>query len=589
MIKTLWLLFLFCTLSAMGAPYNLLDDSAIYIDTQNSSFETVLNKPFQKIQKTHINYGFNADISVWIRFELSNENNITTTSVLEINNPLLEHVVLYEEKAMPRYSGMLHVNAQQEQINPAFTIRLEPHSTRTYYLHVSNTTTALQFSLALVTTDHFKSSDKRKQFFIISFIGIIGAFLIYALALFIYTKAVSYLFYSFYIATLVFQQLTYIGFLPLYMPPEFTAIDNLLVVPKVAIMIIAAALFARSFLKTQNFETLDRIYKYFIYALIFQILFFATPWFYYPEITILTGLLFIFFNLYAGIYVYRKGNKQARFFIAGWSILIVGYFLSIIDALGLYSVMYHLPILVLICTIFEALFLLLAFVDQLNILQSQKALADMKLYKELELRNSIVNKEVEERTQALKSLYRELHHRVKNNLQIILSIIRLQGDRLDNESLKSPFLHLENRIRSIAKTHELLYQNEDTDTIDMHEYLESLCEDIQASLCKKNLKFSLDINADMALREAVYVGLIINELVSNSIKHAPACNQISIALHKEDAHAFSLHVSDNGTGYNDTAITQTSLGLKLVSTLVNDQLGGTMHRHDAVYEIRFSI
>ena len=375
------------------------------------------------------------------------------------------------------------------------------------------------------------------------------------------------------------------------MPQWFTAIDNLIVVPKLGIMIITAILFARSFLKTSTFKKIDKIYKYLIAITVIQMLTVSTPWFYLPEIMILTGLFFIFFNFYVAIYVYAKGNKQARFFIAGWVFLLIGYFLMILDALGMVSVMYHLQSLVLLCTILEALFLLLAFADRINILQMQKDHSERTLVKELRQRNIIVEKEVLNRTHTLNTLYRELHHRVKNNLQIILSIIRLQSDRVE-ERMREPFLELENRIRSIAKTHELLYQNEDLETIDMHEYIESLCEDIEASLSKKDLKFIIDVNADMALREAVYIGLIVNELVSNAIKHADDSSAIIITLHHSDATHFHLHVSDNGDGYDKSEISSKSLGLTLVRTLVQDQLNGTMkvHHNDAcTYDIRFTI
>jgi two-component sensor histidine kinase len=578
-------------LGLLGNEINLLKNAEIYVDRDQEPFSTITSKRFEAIDTEHLNYGFNADISIWIRFTLNNNSALTQETIVEVNNPLLEHVTLYSDTKDVLKKGMLHIEPSQHSINPAFSITLKAHCKQIYYLHVKNTTTALQFSLKQIDVKSFYDSDKAKQFFVVLFIGIIGAFLIYSLALFFYTRDISYFYYIIYIATLVFQQLTYIGFLPLYMPQSFTAIDNISVVPKVGAMIITAALFARSFLKSSNFKEIDRIYKLFIIMVIAQIITLSTPYFYYPEVTIVTGLLFIFYNLYAGIYVYKKGNKQARFFITGWSFLVVGYFLSIIDALGLYSVMYHLPSLVLLCTIFEALFLLLAFVDKLSILQQEKERSEKKLFHELERRNELVEVEVEVRTKALKNLYRELHHRVKNNLQIMLSIIRLQGDKLDNETLKSSFLQLENRIRSIAKTHELLYQNDAVDTIDMDEYIESLCGDINTSLSDTILNFNFDIDVKMGLKEAVYVGLIINELVSNSIKHASECDTITITLHQQDG-LYSLHVKDNGDGYTLMDTTYSSLGLKLVNILVHDQLNGTIettHQGQSSYDIRFKV
>ncbi len=585
-MKRILFLFLLLHVSLSALEINLLDKASIYVDKENTSFKDIRYKQFKKLSTKHINYGFNSAISLWIKFEISNNTSLVQESLLVLNNPLLETIVLYDEHNNSYVSGMLHISDKREHINPSFLVKISPHSRENYYLHISNTTTALQFSLTLNDRDSFHNNDKAKQFFITLFIGIIGAFLIYALALFFYTKDISYFYYSLYITVLVFQQLTYIGFLPLYMPVSFTHIDNLIVVPKVGFMIITAAIFARSFLKTSLFSMLDKIYKYFIYGVFFQILFLATPFFYYPEVTILTGLFFIFYNLYAGIYVYKKGNKQARFFIAGWSFLVVGYFFSIIDALGLYSVMYHLPSLVLACTIFEALFLLLAFVDKLSILQAQKEYSEHLLFTELQQRNLIVEEEVTQRTKALKNLYKELHHRVKNNLQIILSIIRLQNDRISDKESKEHFIELENRINSIAKTHELLYQDERGENINMYEYIHSLCEDIRASLCKKECYFKIETTLDMPLREAVYVGLIINELISNVIKYSQTSDTIKIVLQKKEAE-MCLHVSNNGADYKEKAGSKNSLGMKLVYALVTEQLNGEIDINKSNYDIRF--
>jgi two-component sensor histidine kinase len=586
-MKVLFVLILLFGISHADDKLNILADASIFLDTKDTKFEDIKHQKFQKISTKHINYGFNSKISLWVKFTLENNTSQSENRVLVLNNPLLEHITLYDSYYNRYVSGMLHVSDIREHINPSFTISLEPYTSQTYYLHVSNHTTALQFSLTLEDIKSFHHSDKIKQFFIILFIGIISAFLLYALALFFYTKDISYFYYSIYISALVFQQLTYIGFLPLYMPSTFTYYDNLMVVPKVGLMIITAALFAKSFLKTNLFKTLDKIYKIFIYAVIIQILFLSTPEFYYPEVTIITGLFFIFFNFYAGIYVYRHGNKQARFFIAGWSFLLIGYFFSIIDALGLYSVMYHLPSLVLACTIFEALFLLLAFVDKLNILQKQKEYSEHRLYTELQQRNIVIEKQVAQRTQALKNLYKELHHRVKNNLQIILSIIRLQNDRIKDKELNLHFIELENRINSIAKTHELLYQDETGESINMQEYIYALSQDIKASLCKKECYFTINTDITMALREAVYIGLIINELISNVIKHSKTSDTINLSLTEEDDNTITLHVSDNSKEHITYKEYPKSLGLKLVHALVNNQLMGTIETHKGNFIIRF--
>lgn len=593
MKKTSFFLFLLIFFSSFCfAKENIIiEDISLFIDKNSKDFKYIKNENFKNLSSNHVNFGFNKNIVVWLKLKLSNSSKKLQKKVLVFDNPLLEEITLYTPSNKVLKSGMLNIDENRDKINPSFSLILESNSKNTYYVKIKNSTTALQFSIDLIEEKDFIIKDKKKQFLIILFLGIILAFSIYALFLYFYTKDISYLFYTLYIVVLLFQQLTYVGFLPLYMPQSFTYIDNLLVVPKVGLLIITGILFARSFLKTSSYKIIDNIYKALIYFIILQIVVLSTPIFYYPEITVLTGLVFIIFNYYAAIYVYRKGNKQARFFIIGWSFLLIGFFLSIIDALGIYSVMYHMPSLVLFCTVFEALFLLLAFVDKLNILQKEKNASDNKLLEELKKRNIIIEEQVANRTKMLNNLYKELHHRVKNNLQIMLSIIRLQGDKFDDDILKEQFQKLENRIKSISKTHDILYLNDDIEKIDMYEYLYSLTEDINNSFNNDQIEILIKTNEKMPLREAVYIGIIINELVSNSIKHASTCTKIDISLNRKSEY-FYLNVRDNGIGYKKENSSNKSLGLRLVNSLVIDQLSGEIKyntRNKCEYEIRFKI
>ena len=568
-----------------------VNDLSIFIDKNNLTFKEISLKPFEKISKNHLNFGFKKNIIIWLKIEILNNSNLPENRLLGLNNPLLEKISLYNEKSLINTSGMLNIKESRMAISPAFNVRIEANSKRIYYLKIENRTTALQFTINLLDKEEFYKKNKSKEINIILYLGMILAFLLYALALYIYTKDRSYILYILYIVTLVFQQLTYVGFLPLYMPASFTYVDNLIVVPKVGLLIITGILFARSFLKTNIYKKIDRFYKILIYFILFQILFLSTPLFYYPEVTVITGLVFIIFNYFTAIYVYKKGHKQARFFIIGWSFLLVGFFLSIIDALGIYSIMYYFPSLVLLCTTFEALFLLLAFVDKLSILQKEKDLSDTKLMNELQQRNVVIENKVKIRTKKLNNLYRELHHRVKNNLQIMLSIIRLQSIKLDNEVVSEQFRKLENRIKSISKTHELLYLNENIEKIDMYEYIYSLCEDINISFENEKIEITIESNEKIPLREAIYIGMIINELVSNTLKHALECDFISIKLFKENEY-FNLIVKDNGLGYKINSILNESLGLTLVNNLVKEQLCGEIKintENECEYKIRFKL
>jgi len=548
--------------------------------------ELIESDGFKDFNKHHINFGFDAKKTIWLKIKLTNFLNKTVDKYLVINNPLLEEVYFFDPiNGFKVYkSGLLHVKENRQEIFPSHQITIAPHEIKLIYVKVKNTTTTLQFGLEVLDEKEFKSNDKIKQFSIMLFIGLLSSFVIYSVMLFFYTGDKSYYLYAFYLLTLMFQQLTYIGFLPLYAPSWFVYLDNLIVVPKVSIMIVVAALFAKNFLKMEEFTTLNKVYTVFIGVVLIQILIFGTQFFYVPEITVVLGLLFIIFNTYSGLYVYKHGNRQARFFLVGWMLLFIGYLLMIFDALGFISTMDRFPELILWITVIEAVFLMLAFVDKLNILTTQKKELNKKLFEEMDNRQKIVAAQVIDRTNDLQMaleekvvLFRELNHRVKNNLQLILSIIRLQRFDLKNNQSSLEFEKLENRIKAISKTHELLCDSEDIVKIDMKEYINELYNELSESIIDIDIDFDLHVHATMFLRQAVYVGLVINELVSNSIKHAfnNDNGKIYIYLHKENDE-YSLIVGDSGNGYDRASLGSDGLGLKLVDSLVNNQLEGSL-------------
>jgi len=254
-------------------------------------------------------------------------------------------------------------------------------------------------------------------------------------------------------------------------------------------------------------------------------------------------------------------------------------------ALGISTLLYDHPNLVLYGTILEALILSLAFVDRYNILQQDKKEADLKLLDASRDRETLVQKEVTQKTaqlhQALETknlLLREVHHRVKNNLHVILSMIRLQRIKLDDPVSADVLTDLENRINAIARTYNLLLSGNNLDVIDMREYIQHLLSDLRASLGKHNSHVTIetDINATVPLRESVYVGLIINELVTNACKYAfdDQGGTITVSLHQR-GEQITLTLSDDGQGFSDDTA-RDSFGLKLVQTLARNQLRGTI-------------
>lgn len=204
----------------------------------------------------------------------------------------------------------------------------------------------------------------------------------------------------------------------------------------------------------------------------------------------------------------------------------------------------------------------------------------------LELSRQITQrKKVEEKLKkSLKEkgvLLQEIHHRVKNNMQIISSLLRLQSEQNQDGKIEDENRISQDRIRSMALIHDMLYQSNDFAEIDFSQYIEKLITYLKKIYLtdNDNVKILTDLEkVFLDLNTSVPCGLILNELVTNSLKHAFPSGQkgeINIILKKNKGNKIQISVSDNGVGFPDDYDFENprSLGLTLVKDLVR-QLDG---------------
>lgn len=188
---------------------------------------------------------------------------------------------------------------------------------------------------------------------------------------------------------------------------------------------------------------------------------------------------------------------------------------------------------------------------------------------ENQIKTSLEEKEV---------LLKEIHHRVKNNLQIISSLLDLQSSNLD-EVARRIFADSQNRINSMALIHEELYHSTDLAHVDFETYAGNLAETLIGTYGAASVGLELVVDAlPLTLDKAIPMGLIINELVSNSLKHAfpeGATGRIVISLKADDEETFVLVIGDDGIGLPADIEPQnpSSLGLRLVYTLAQQLRG----------------
>ena len=194
---------------------------------------------------------------------------------------------------------------------------------------------------------------------------------------------------------------------------------------------------------------------------------------------------------------------------------------------------------------------------------------------EAQLEQSLHEKEI---------LLKEIHHRVKNNLQIISSMLALQVSRSQDEALANILTDSQNRIQSMALIHDKLYQSADLARIDFAQYLESLAAYLSRSFQSTHKAVNLSIQAEpvtMEITQAVPCGLIVNELVTNAFKHAypgEAGGVIFVKVQQTDEKQVQVIIHDDGVGMPGgfNLNTSTTLGLQMVHALV-EQIDGTLH------------
>lgn len=174
----------------------------------------------------------------------------------------------------------------------------------------------------------------------------------------------------------------------------------------------------------------------------------------------------------------------------------------------------------------------------------------------------------------LEMLVREVHHRVSNSLQMVLSFVSMQAGQTADPVARDALEATQNRIQAISKVHHRLYTRDDLTTIDLDDYLETLVGELRGSLEKGQRSVTLDLRADaieVSPDEAVSIGVIVNELVTNAAKYAfadGAGGSISIELDRQGTGGYSLSVTDDGVGYDSANPPSGSgMGMRIVTAV----------------------
>jgi len=258
-----------------------------------------------------------------------------------------------------------------------------------------------------------------------------------------------------------------------------------------------------------------------------------------------------------------------------WILVVFGLFIVTCGATHLMEIVLFYHPVYRLAGLIKVLTALASWAAVIALMKISPALLALRSPQELEALNAELALEVEQRRKAedeKEVLLRELHHRVKNNLQMVSSLLQLQENSSTPED-RTVLKESRNRVRTLALVHESIYQSSDLALVDMDNYLKRVCRALGESAAPLH-RIEVEANARFDSSVAVPIGLIVNELVTNSIKHGKKGGSIRVTL-GEDNGQMVLRVQDDGPGYPEPSNCEATvtLGLRLVNALAG-QLGG---------------
>lgn len=560
-------------LKAVGSQIYFLEDEKAKL-----TFNEILTKEYQQTFKLYTKdvYTHKASPSaVW--FKLNVQNKTGEDAWLSTGGNVCWYIDFYRPAAGGVYEdvksgGMRPVSTREYPVN-FYWFKLADRSDttfRTYYVRITSGLTQ-EYFLQAGTIQSLTKNKESYDFLTAAFVGLMIVMSLYNLFLASATKDKIYVTYVCYLISVVIA-ITFANGYPFSDEPFLLKYY----IAWVPIFFFFTTLFAVQYLNLPLHAPLLNKTLWVMLSCFFMI-----PLIYFLGFDLSRGpfifqfFLFPFFLtlLFSGVYLLYKGHKNARFYVLGWSFEIASVlvFFMAMDGFLPFNIVTRNAIY--FGTSMEILMFSLALADRLNILRQEKDKAEAEKLTIIREQNKVLEQRVAERTA-------EIHHRVKNNLQIISSLINLKSRQVSHD-IKEILNQLNGRIFSMGLLHEKLYKNENLQSIRLDLYLVELAKYLLESFRESETSVKLEVDCEpleIDVDHSLTCGLICNELFTNSMKYAFTEEQerkiISIRL-KQYTDFVMLEMSDNGNKVK--AVPEDlmkSFGLRFVDQLVTSKLGG---------------
>ncbi len=556
---------------------------------------------FTPLAANNPSLGFKSE-TVWIYIKVKNPTNTSSANVIEFAYPQHDNLSVYKyHKGMIEehyVTGDLHTFDTREVQNHAFVVpyTVQGNDNKEFLFKIKSNS-SLNVGVTFYTAKAYDAYTFDDKLFLGIYYSIVFLIIFYNFILYFIVKEKVYLDYATFHLAYFFLHFSMNGLSFQYFYPDYPWL-NLYVVP--VFFILANYLSVRFTITYLSLEYYEKRISHYLFLLMrlflgLLVLNFFLPYAFVAQVMTVLAMLSVITLFSVGIYIwYKYKTPSSTFFLLGWGILLVGAGTNVLQNLGFIPMNILTNYSAQLGALAELVILSLSLAYNYNILlkkseQNNYALEELTqtLEEQVAQRTTALTKSNQKLQHEISNkniLLKELYHRVKNNLQIISSLLSLQSMKIQDSQAKNILNEMTNRIKSISFIHEKLYQSDDLTHVEMQSYIESLGSELKSSLPSNDISFSIVCeNILLDVETSVPIGIIINELVTNTIKYAfdqhTTENSIVIKLSTVDKRTYRLHISDNGKG-TDIASMQEGFGFEVVQSIVSFQLKGSIESHN---------
>src|SRR5574344_1655327 len=545
-----------------------LKDSSNELNIQ----EIANSNDFQK-HSNKFSLGYLKD-TIWIKVDLKNKSS-KEDFILSLNEHFYEKANMHyfdkSENLWKTLKNGVFTPIKERNIQTsklAFNFKIQQNSSQTIFVELK-AKYAYFGNIAVYSKDYFFASRilNIDSFFILQF-GILLIIIIFNLFLWLSLKEKVYIYYVGY-AFFALVYLINISGLLIYFDLQhymyklhFSA----------SLCIIFLSLFsieyfeANKYFKASVFVIKILILLLFVFAFMMVAVSYS-PWNNYMNHIITIILITL---IASSIKIYKKGQYFLKYYIFAISIYFTSVIIFILFLMGIIEYNYFNRYAYIYCLSLEIIVFALILSNRYNIIKNEQIKIQNELIYLQVNQNRLLENEVKKKTLELTKLVKErellvkeVFHRVKNNFHVITAFLWFESKKEGN---KNRFIELINRIKSMSLIHEYLCSSKDLIDINLKEYIDELVKTIIQTYSIPTLKINTNIeNINLEFENIMSLGVVVNEIISNSIKHHPKEKAI-ICYKKSDS--VILIIVDNGLGFDEN-IQKTGLGLELIKDFIN--------------------